>query len=64
MDPLIPEISTVIKGNGYASCRIIIVQAGQQSQVDQGLESIADPNDQLSLVHKGQQIPADMIFKL
>jgi hypothetical protein len=60
--PLIPEIPAVVIGQGHRSSGIVSIDAGQQAQVDQGLESVADTDDQFLRSHKIQQRSPIFVF--
>jgi hypothetical protein len=51
-DPFIPEIATIIKGQRNRSRLIILVKTGQKTQIDKGLESVANPEHEVPVFYK------------
>ena len=62
-DPVIPEISTVIERERHGPGCIIIAKTGQKPQIDKGLESVADPDYEVSLFDKFENPVPDVVFQ-
>ena len=62
-DPLVSEISAVIIGKRHRSTLIVSPQAWQQTQVDQRLESIANPQNKITIFNKFNNLTADVSFQ-
>ncbi len=58
--PLVPEVAAIMEGEGNRTLTVIPVKARKQTKIHQGLESIADANNQISFVDKFQKLIADM----
>lgn len=58
-NPLISEVSAIIKRECYRALVIVWCQTGQEAQIDQGLKSIADSQDQIAFVDKLDQLLTD-----